>query len=121
MSTKFQKGRVGRRDGAKEQYWREMLARQAASGLSVREFCSQQGLKENSLYAWRQAIRQRDGTAKRTQKAAPFVPAVIRDGVPSESWLVVELSGGRALRVAGSISGERLAELVAALERSKAP
>lgn len=121
MSTSLQHGRVGRRDGVKEQYWREMLARQAASSQSVREFCSQQGLKENSLYAWRQTIRQRDGTAKRTQKAAAFVPAVIRGGVPAESWLVVDLSGGRALRVPGSISGERLAELVAALERSGAP
>jgi hypothetical protein len=77
-------------------------------------------LKENSLYAWRQTIRQRDGTAKRTQKAA-FVPAVIHGGVPAELWLVVDLSGGRELRVPGSISGERLAELVAALERSAAP
>jgi transposase-like protein len=116
MSNKSQSRGVGRRDRAKEQSWRELVARQASSGQSVREFCSVQGLNENSFYAWRQTIRQRDGGAKRTQKAAAFVPAMIRADAGSESWLVIELSGGRALRVPGSIPSERLAELVAAVE-----
>jgi hypothetical protein len=53
---------------------------------------------------WRQTIRQRDGRAKRTPQSAAFVPAVIRESVPSESRLVIELSCGRALRVPASIS-----------------
>jgi transposase len=107
---------AGRRDGVKEQYWREVVERQAASGHSVRAFCSEQGLNENSFYAWRQTIRQRDGVAKRSPKPAEFVPAVIRDSAPRESWLVIELPFGRALRVPESIPTQRLAELIAAVE-----
>jgi hypothetical protein len=116
MSNKSQSGRVGRRDVAKEQHWREIVERQAASGQSVREFCCEQALNENSFYAWRQTIRQRDGRAKQTPQAGAFVPAVIRESVPSASRLVVELACGRALRVPESIPTKRLAELIAAVE-----
>ena len=106
---------AGRRDVAKEQYWWELVERQAASGQSVRTFCAQEALDENAFYSWRRTIRQRDAPAK-PNKAPAFVPAVLSGRAPGESWLVIELSGGRALRVPESIATQRLAELVAALE-----
>ncbi len=48
-------------DGDKEQYWRDVLRRQAGSGLSVAEFCRGEGLSQPSFYAWRRTISQRDG------------------------------------------------------------
>jgi hypothetical protein len=105
----------GRRDVAKEQYWREMVERQAASGESVRTFCSHEALNENAFYCWRRTLRQRDAAAKPNKRPA-FVPAVLSGPAPGESWLVIELACGRALRVPESIAAERLAELVAALE-----
>jgi hypothetical protein len=106
----------GRRDVAKEQYWRELVERQAASGQSVRTFCAHEALDENAFYSWRRTIRQRDAPAKPRQTPPAFVPAVLSGPAPGESWLVIELTGGRALRVPESISAPRLAELVAALE-----
>jgi transposase-like protein len=105
-----------RRDVAKEQYWREMVERQVAGGQSVREFCSQQSLNENAFYAWRRTIRQRDTPGQPSKSPAAFVPTVLSGLAPRESWLVIELTGGRALRVPESIPAQRLAELVAALE-----
>jgi hypothetical protein len=107
---------AGRRDVAKEQYWREVVERQAASGQSVRTFCSHEALNENAFYSWRRTIRQRDAPAKLSKTPPSFVPAVLSDPAPGESWLVIELAGGRALRVPESIPAQRLAELVAALE-----
>jgi transposase-like protein len=85
----------GRRDVAKEQYWREVVERQAASGQSVRAFCAHETLDENAFYSWRRTIRQRDAPAKPNRTPPSFVPA---------------------LRVSESIAAPRLAELVAALE-----
>jgi transposase-like protein len=107
---------AGRRDIAKEQYWRELVERQAASGQSVRAFCAQEALDENAFYSWRRTIRQRDAPAKPSKIPPPFVPAVLAGPAAGESWLVIELTCGRSLRVPESIAGERLAELVAALE-----
>ena len=40
-----------RRDAGKERFWREVLKRQAASGLSVRAFCRRESLTESAFYA----------------------------------------------------------------------
>jgi hypothetical protein len=40
-----------------EQAWREVLARLEASGLSVREFCLREGLKDWSVYDWKRRLR----------------------------------------------------------------
>ena len=42
----------GQRDMKLETRWRDLLRRQAASGLSVRGFCRGEGLGEANFYAW---------------------------------------------------------------------
>jgi transposase len=39
------------RNPAKEQFWRQALARQKTSGLSIRAFCEREGLSEASSMA----------------------------------------------------------------------
>ena len=41
----------------KSAQWGERIAEQERSGLSVRQFCRGQGLKEHSFYAWRRRLR----------------------------------------------------------------
>lgn len=50
-----------KRDAAKEKFWREAMEEARGSGLSVRDFCGQRGLKENLFYAWRRELSRRDG------------------------------------------------------------
>ena len=38
--------------------WRERMAAQERSGLSVRRFCQQQGIAEHRFYYWRQRLRE---------------------------------------------------------------
>lgn len=101
------------RDVAKEGRWRDVVARQAVSGLSVRAFCQREQLRESAFYAWRRTIRERDGEAKWASPA--FVPAVIKPGVEQDTSFTLELASGHVLRMRG-ISVERLADLVAALD-----
>lgn len=52
--------RGGRRDVAKEQFWRESIAKRTGSGLSIRAFCQQHDLSEQCFYAWRRELALRD-------------------------------------------------------------
>lgn len=51
-----------------ESAWREIVARQEQSGLTVTEFCEREGLKAASLYGWRVRLRPQ-GAGKRTSPA----------------------------------------------------
>lgn len=103
------------RDPQREQFWRETIGRQAASGLNVREFCRQDGLAETSFFAWRRTIRQRDGEVESSDGPA-FVPAVVTNTSPGDTSIILELASGSVLKLPESICATRLAELVAALE-----
>jgi len=101
------------RDPAKEAYWRKVLGRFAASGLSVREFCKREQLTESAFYAWRRTIGDWE-EAGGSQPA--FVPAVVTNDENCEPSIAVELPGGCLLRFSGPTATEQLAELVVALQ-----
>src|SRR4051812_5337336 len=107
------------RDPTKEAFWRDAFRRQADSGLPVREFCRRHRLNEPSFYGWRRTLQERDAR----QPATPaFVPVVVHDEPRAErdAGIVIELRGGRLLRLPGSTPAVRVAELVRALEATEA-
>ena len=120
------------RNSNREKFWRDMLTRFKASGLSVRTFCQQEQLSEPSFYGWRQTIRLRDEhrdvalnqplssrSAKRRRKPAAFVPVVVDQGsFSATAGMSLELRGGRTLRLSDSISIERVTALIRALVES---
>ncbi len=108
----------------KESFWREVMGRQGTSGLSVREFCRAESLKESAFHFWRRTLAARDGRkrnpvsrSRRPKRAAKlgFVPAVIRPPA-AEASFVLELAGGRVLKLPSSTPVANLVELVLALE-----
>ena len=122
------------RDPQREQFWRDVLTRFHASGLSVRAFCRQEQLREPRFYAWRRTLAQRDRPAAdqtgnqrpthrrrspvRPVKQPAFVPVVMRPAsvaLPA-SGIVLELGGRRVLHWPESMPIERLAALLQALE-----
>jgi transposase-like protein len=108
------------RDPGKEAFWRDAVRRQADSGLPVREFCRRHRLNEPSFYGWRRTLQERDARQPATPPA--FIPVVVRDE-PRDSrdaGIVIELRGGRLLRLPGSTPAGRVAELVRALETIEA-
>ena len=108
------------RDSSREGFWRAALARWAKSGLSIRAFCREEKLREPSFYSWRRTVAERD--AKRDASAAPaFVPVVLSDRRTAFSAeITIELRGGRKLQISDSISADRLAAIVLALEAAEA-
>ena len=129
------------RDSAKEQFWRQMLRRQRASGLSVREFCLREGLSRSSFQNWRREIARRDGestgrsgvarkprrvndSSARTDdarrpvasgaSAAAFVPVVVAGASPSAAVEVV-LADGTTVRIPPGCDRPTLRLVLAAL------
>jgi transposase len=74
-----------RRDPAREKFWRRTIRDQQRSGLSVRDFCQRQGLKDWTFRWWRQELARRDqvpsmATVGEQVDAAPvFLPVQIVD------------------------------------------
>jgi hypothetical protein len=103
------------RDPKREAFWREVLKRFSASGLSVRAFCQRERLTESAFYAWRRTIAQRDGDRRqrgRPQRWTPgrpnFLPLRVTHHAAPDSSITLELAGGRVLRLPESTPIERL-------------
>ena len=78
--------------------WAERIAAQQRGGISVRQFCKEQGLTEYSFYAWR----------KRLQKKEPVRFAVVDRRVTgqepaTQAVLELVLATGERLRIGAGV------------------
>jgi hypothetical protein len=86
------------RKAARSEYWRERIAQQERSGISVHQFCEEQRLTEQAFYAWR----------KRLQKQQPMRFAVVETGPAQrqpvrETGLELVLATGERLRISSGV------------------
>jgi hypothetical protein len=90
--------------------WAERIAAQQRSGVSVRQFCTEQGLTEHSFYAWR----------KRLQKKEPIRFALVDRGAirqepATEVALELVLATGERLRISAGVDAATLRTVLEAL------
>lgn len=98
----------------KAQFWAETIADFAASGQSVRAFCSARGLSEKRFYTWRKSLGLSPAARSTTPPAAParaFVPV----RVVADALAEITLPGGVTLRVPLTADPSHVARLAAAL------
>jgi transposase-like protein len=85
----------------RREFWRQIMAQQQQSGLSVRAICEQHGISEYSFYQWR----------KRLAQQLPVKFALVEAGrngyVPGEAVEVILHSGDR-LRVGPDVDAATL-------------
>ena len=85
--------------------WRELLQRQAPSGLSQAAFCVAEGLSVSSLQNWkRKFVREGRFSEAPPTPAAPWfaelaVPEPGSESVPPTWQIELELGGGVVLRI----------------------
>lgn len=90
-----------------EETWRELVARQARSGLSVQAFCRQQQLNENTFYGWRWKLRARLAASEATavcnasepDPRAGFIDLGTVGSGPPRCEIRLDLGGGVVLQV----------------------
>jgi hypothetical protein len=78
--------------------WAERITAQRRSGMSVKQFCKEQGLTEYSFYAWR----------KRLQESGPVRFALVERNVrrqerTAEPALELVLATGERLRIGAGV------------------
>ncbi len=117
---------AGRRNAKKEAQWRGRVERQEASGLSVRKFCRDESISENSFYAWRRELRLRDqqqsSVTERQSPASPeranateFIPVKLLES-PSAGMLELVHPLGYLLRVDGEVDPRSLSQVLDVLD-----
>jgi len=125
------RARVQRRDEKKERYWQEKIRSGACSGLSIREYCRREGLKESQFYSWRRELwrREQEKAGNRKQKvpnngtSANSSFALVSMDEDSrglnEAGIELVLESGRRLRIGKGVDAETLVDVVTALEQKR--
>ena len=91
------------RDGEKARYWQKMIGEAARSGMSIREFCRQQRLRESQFYWWQRKLKARREEPTRRRpgghgRAASF--ALVSDEAgATDAGIELVLGDGRRLRI----------------------
>jgi transposase-like protein len=96
--------------GERSEEWRERIAAQERSGVSVKQFCEERGVTEQSFYGWR----------KRLRRQAPLRFALVETGgTPreraTEADLELVLISGERLRIGGGVDPTALRKVPEAL------
>jgi transposase-like protein len=88
--------------------WRERIAEQARSGLSIKQFCKDRGIAEHVFYAWRKRLR---GT-----EPVRFALVDRAGGPHVQEWnLEVALLSGERLRIGAGVDAVTLRTVLEAL------
>lgn len=102
----------------RELYWQDLVNRQPRSGLSIREFCVQEGVSEPSFFGWRKRLQGAEGVG-RTREASSrseftaasgrgFIPLELIESPPA---LEVIHPRGYRVRVTGQVPAADLERL----------
>ena len=104
-------GKATMSDVERRQFWRMVLETFQSSGLSVRQFCRQEGLSEPSFYFWRRRLdktRDSDYNSKSEAQPEAFIRVSMPPSQPGSLELV--LAAGHTLRIpsnAATVEPER--------------
>jgi transposase-like protein len=127
--------------GEREQFWRDLIGRQPASGLSITRFCKEAGVSANSFFGWKRRLRPQNGqdnVGKATSRSStrplasstrsngcaaaanPLVPVRLiadpdRRRAPHAMAIEVEWPNGVVLRVPAECDGRVVRDVVKAL------
>ena len=88
---------------SKADEWAERIAAQQRSGMSVKQFCKEQGLTECSFYAWRKRLQE-----GRTVRFALVERKARQPERMAETVLELVLATGERLRIGGGVDSATL-------------
>jgi hypothetical protein len=111
-------GKVREIDGDQEQFWRMAIETWQASGLSVSQFCQNEGLSKPQFYMWRKKLT--GGNVEHEDhvgsKPAPFIEVAI----PESKHITIELMlrSGNTMRIYPGIDSVTLDTALSSLHRA---
>lgn len=102
------------RSGEREQFWREVIADQAACGLSIQAFCREREVSQASFFKWRRKLADcelagdREVSSAAPEAAAEFVEIDLSQAADSAGLAKSSGSPVRSLAAGRSIGAETL-------------
>lgn len=99
--------RVGRRQRRTPAQWRELIERQAVSGLSQEAFCDREGLGRSTFTRWKSRLESKIASGTEVPAASLFAELTAADAPPKAArghsgtgWdIELELGDGLCLRI----------------------
>ena len=101
---------MGKNTENREEYWQERVAAYARRGLSVKQFCEQQQITEQTFYVWRKRLRKPE-----PMRFALVETGVVRPPAPAELGLELVLTSGERLRIGAGVDPAALRKVLDAL------
>jgi hypothetical protein len=104
--------KINETGGDQEQFWQMAIETWRGSGLSVRQFCTKEGLSEPSFYSWRKKLAGDDSERDNQDKAEPSV--FIEVAMPQNASAVIELllTSGNTLRISAGVDSATLSTVL---------
>lgn len=89
--------------------WRERIAEQQRSGVSIKQFCKEGGFSEYSFYAWRRRLRKQEPVQFALVDRVPAADAI------KDACVELILPAGERLRIAAGVDAATLRTILQAL------
>jgi transposase len=107
------------RDRQREKFWRRIVTRQPASGLSVRDWCARQEVTEASFYAWRRTLARRgilrSATARKHRARLVAVEVAQGANTSAENAPLRLVVDGFRIEIASGFDEDALRRLISVL------
>ena len=105
--------------GEQEQFWRMVFETHRVSGLTIKQFCKNEGISGAAFYGWRKKLTAVPAPSRRTESSAvsgAFVEVALREGPGAALELV--FSSGHRLRIGAGVDGPLLERVLSTLKRA---
>ena len=105
---------MANRKKSRSDYWRGVLEKWSASGLSQRRFCEERGISFSTFCYWRRRLRETSASGS----ATPFIPVEIKPPRRGTglSCYEVRLESGARIRVPFDFESDSLLRLIGLLD-----
>ena len=101
------------------QFWQMAIETWQSRGLSVRQFCKQEGLSSPSFYAWRKKLAKADAPQVDKKDVRPLEP-FIQVSLPTETHSDLQLvfASGHRLKISAGIDRQTLSDVLSVLQQA---
>ena len=117
---------AGKKRHERQEYWKDLVNRQAVSRLSIRQFCVEEGVSEQSFYQWRKKVRGSTKYGRRPSMSSRrrdsdnglFVPVKLLDNAPP---LEIVHPLGYRIHLTGEVNAVALRHVIETLDERGTP
>ena len=102
---------TGEKVASKGDQWRERIAAQERSGMSVKRFCKEQRFVEHQFYYWRKRLQNRQEPVRFALVERGAMPT----GPAGQAELELVLATGERLRIGAGVNATTLRTVLEAL------